>query len=95
MFTVFPYDMNCKSWKSILCTLCETHNVSVADNSPPVSTDNMNGKRMTLLINLLTTGHLAPLVYSGTKFQNLFKRISIKICISATILESQYNKNTR
>jgi len=89
VFTVISYDMNCKSWKSILC------NISVANNSPAMPTDNMNGNRMTLLINLLTTGHLGPPVYSGTTFQNLFKRNSIKICISATILESQYNKNTR
>jgi hypothetical protein len=55
VFTFTPYDMNCKSWKSILC------NISVANNSPAIPTNNMNGNRMTLLINLLTHrgwGHL-------------------------------------
>jgi len=29
MFTVIPYDMNCKSWKSILCTCYVKHIIQV------------------------------------------------------------------
>jgi len=36
MFTVIPYDMNCKSWKSILCT-CYVKHISIANNFPPNS----------------------------------------------------------
>lgn len=56
--------------------------------------DNMNGKRMNLSINFLT-GHLDPLVYSGTEFQNVFKRNSIKnmyLCYHFRISVQQKHK---